>query len=399
MMKRMVCLGGLFALLGTSWAQLVISGNENKIDLTSGTPEVVPGAEADSLSLIDFSDFPPKVDHLYGIANSVIGPPSNIAISPDGELALIANSLKIDPDDPTQYVPEDHVHVLDLAASPPRVMTVKADLQPSGLSISADGSYALVANRAAGTVSVLHIEGKSVSLAQNVTVCAPELNVSDVAIHPNGHLALASVQQGGYLVVLAIDKGEVQLTDRKISVYGKPYRVVITPDGEVGLTAGQGFGSAIDSDALTVVDLESDPIRSVNYLAIGAVPESIEVSPDGKLIAAVLMAGSNLPPGDPHRTDAGSVVLMSRKGTSVEIEQTVPVGPIPEGVAFTSDGDYLLVQSHPARAIWVFEVKRRRLQDTGLRIEVPGMPSSLRAAPAGLEEPKAWFSRGQKDEP
>ena len=74
-------------------------------------------------------------------------------------------------------------------------------------------------------------------------------------------------------------------------------------------------------------------------------------------------------------------MLLSRKGTHVEVEQTVPVGPIPEGVAFTSDGDYLLVQSHPARAIWVFEVGRRRLKDTGLRIEVPGMPSSLRAAP------------------
>ena len=152
-------------------------------------------------------------------------------------------------------------------------------------------------------------------------------------------------------------------------------------DGELGLTAGQGFGSAIDDDALTVIDLKSTPIRSVDYVPVGAVPESIEVSPNGRLIAAVLMAGSNLPEGDPHRTENGAVVLLSRKGTEVQLEQTVPVGPIPEGVAFTSDGEYLLVQSHPSRAIWVFEVRRRRLKDTGLRIEVPGMPSSLRAAP------------------
>ncbi|MBT5625248.1 beta-propeller fold lactonase family protein [Verrucomicrobia bacterium] len=380
-MNKMLCLSAVFGLSLNAFGQLVISGNENKIDLTSGTPSVVTNAEDDSITLIDFSDFPPKVEHLYGIPNSVIGPPSNIAIAPNGELALIANSLRIDPADPTKYVPENHVHVLDLKSNPPRVKQVETDAQPSGISISADGSFALVANRAAGTISVLHIDGKNVSHAQTLAVCLSEDNVSDVAIHPNGKLALASVQQAGYLAVLAIQDRMIQLTPRKISVYGKPYRVVITPDGEVGLTAGQGYGSAVDTDALTVIDLESDPIRSVDFVPLGAVPESFEVSPNGKLIAAVMMSGSNLPADNPHHTDAGSVVLLSRKGTHVEVEQTVPVGPIPEGVAFTSDGDYLLVQSHPARAIWVFEVGRRRLKDTGLRIEVPGMPSSLRAAP------------------
>ena len=380
-MKNFFWLVAVFGLSLNAFGQLVISGNENKIDLTSGTPTVVANAEEDSISLIDFSDFPPKVEHLYGIPNSVIGPPSNIAIAPNGELALISNSLRIDPSDASKYLPDNHVHVLDLKSSPPRVKQVKTDAQPSGISISADGSFALVANRAAGTVSVLHIDGNNVTLAQTVAVCLAEDNISDVAIRPDGQMALASVQQAGYLAVLAIRDRMVQLTSRKISVYGKPYRVVITPDGEVGLTAGQGYGSAIDSDALTVIDLKSDPIRTVDYVPLGSVPESIEVSPNGKLIAAVMMSGSNLPADDPHHTDSGSVVLLSRKGTQVEVEQTVPVGPIPEGVAFTSDGDHLLVQSHPARAIWVFEVKRRRLRDTGLRIEVPGMPSSLRAAP------------------
>lgn len=374
-------LGVLCCLPLTAWGQLVISGNENKIDLTSGAPMVVPNAEGDSISLIDFSDFPPKVEHLYGIENTVIGPPSNIAIAPSGELALIANSLRIDPLNPTQYVPNNQIHVLDLKSDPPRFKQVAAGSQPSGISISADGSFALVANRAEGTISLLEINGMDVSVAQTLTVCSGEESLSDVAIHPNGKLALASVQQSGYLAVVTIKDGRLELQDRKISVYGKPYRVVISPDGEVGLTAGQGYGSAIDTDALSVVDLRSQPIRTVDYVPIGAVPESIEISPNGKLIAAVLMSGSNLPADDPNHTEQGSVVLLSRRGTSVEFEQTLPVGPIPEGVAFTSDGDYLLVQSHPARAIWVFEVKRRRLRDTNLRIEVPGMPSSLRAAP------------------
>jgi len=70
--------------------------------------------------------------------------------------------------------------------------------------------------------------------------------------------------------------------------------VVITPDGELALTAGQGYGNGIDRDAITVIDLKSKPMRTIDYIPIGTVPESIEISPDGKLLAAVVMNGSNL---------------------------------------------------------------------------------------------------------
>jgi hypothetical protein len=61
--------------------------------------------------------------------------------------------------------------------------------------------------------------------------------------------------------------------------------------------------------------------------------------------------------------------------------QRLPVGRIPEGVAFTSDGKYLVVQCHPDREMRIFQVAGGIATDTGKRIKVPGMPSSLRAAP------------------
>ena len=73
-------------------AQIVISGNENKIELTSGAPKVIKPNAPDSLSILDFSKFPPSVEHVTDVPNSVVGPPSNIAITPDRKLALIANS-------------------------------------------------------------------------------------------------------------------------------------------------------------------------------------------------------------------------------------------------------------------------------------------------------------------
>jgi len=372
----------LLALAAPASAQIIVSGNENKIDLTSGTPMVVPPLGPDSISILNFSTFPPSVQHLSDIPNSVIGPPSNIAITPDRRIALISNSLKVDPQDATHWVPESFVHVLDLTANPPKVVgKAKAGRQPSGLSITPNGRLALVANRADGTISVLSIREKEVTATGTVKVCEPGESVSDVAISPDGRLALASAQKGGYLSVLKIDGDTVTSTGQKLSAYGQPYRVVITPDGALALTAGQGYGNGIDRDAISVIDLTARPMRTLEYIPVGAVPESIEISPDGKLLAAVVMNGSNLGASNPNHNTHGALVLLARRGKTFRVVEERPIGRIPEGVAFTSDQKYLVVQCHPDRELWIFSVKRGGLKDTGQRIKVPGMPSSLRAAP------------------
>jgi DNA-binding beta-propeller fold protein YncE len=363
--------------------QIMLSGNENKIDLTTGGQTVIPNAAPDSLTLIDFSKFPPVTVDVMNVPNTVIGPPSNIAISPDGRLALVANSIRIDPPGGEKYVPESYVHVIDLSVRPPRVVArVTTDLQPSGVSFTPDGKLALVANRASGTISVLGIDGTNVRLAQSVKVCEPADQVCDVAVSPDGKLALASVRMGSYLALLHIENGTVTATGRKISAFGQAYRVVITPDGDLGLTAGSGFGNGSDVDAVSVIDLKAAQPRTIDYIPIGVAPESIEISPDGKLLAAVVIEGSNQPKDDPRHSQAGALVILSRKDRSFVKTQRLAVGRIPEGVAFTSDGKHLVVQCHPDRELRIFEVNGGIVTDTGQRIKVPGMPSSLRAAPA-----------------
>jgi DNA-binding beta-propeller fold protein YncE len=370
------------AFVSIGSGQIVISGNENKVELTSGAPKVIKPGAPDSISILDFSKFPPSVEHITDVPNSVVGPPSNIAITPDGALALVANSLKVDPTNPTNWVPENFVHVIDLTAKPAKVIgKVTTGRQPSGLSLTRDGKLALVANRADGTISVLSIRGREVSPLQTINVCQPIESASDVAISPDGKLALVSAQKGSYLAVLKIGGETVTATGEKLSAYGQPYRVVITPDGELAVTAGQGYGNGMDRDAITVIDLKSKPMRTVDYIPVGTAPESIEISPDGKVLVAVVMNGSNLGPDNPNRTAHGGLVVLARRGKTFQIVEEHRIGRIPEGVAFTSDGKYLVVQCHPDRELWIFSMKHGRLNDTGQRIKVPGMPSSLRAAP------------------
>src|SRR5690348_16484014 len=264
-------MAALWALPFAARGQIMLSGNENKIDLTGGGQAVIPNPAPDNLTVLDFSQFPPKTWTLDNLPNTVIGPPSNIGISPDGRMALVANSIKIEG---SKWVPESYVHVLDLSVRPSRIVgRVQTDAEPSGLSFTPDGKLALVANRAAGTVSVLSVDGMTVKLVESVKVCEPEQSVSDVAISPDGKMALASVQKGSYLAVLRIENGKVTATDRKISTFGQPYRCVITPDGQFALTGGAGFGTGADLDAVTVVDLQNGQPRAIDYIPVGVSPE------------------------------------------------------------------------------------------------------------------------------
>jgi hypothetical protein len=95
-----------------------------------------------------------------------------------------------------------------------------------------------------------------------------------------------------------------------------------------------------------------------------------------------VIEGSNQAKTDPRHSEAGALVMLMRKGRSFVKTQRLPVGRIPEGVAFTSDGKYLVVQCNPDRELRIFQVSNGLVEDTGRRIKVPGMPASLRAAPA-----------------
>lgn len=360
--------------------QWVVSANENKLSLASGATLVVPEAPPDTVTFLDFQQFPPAVRHLTNLSNTVLGPPSNVAISPDGSLGVIADSIELDPGQPGQWRPQRRLHLLDLTGPEPRkVGEVTAGEQPSGLAFSRDGRRLLVANRAGGGVTGFIREGMSLRALPEVRFTHPTNEVSDVAVHPDGRLALAAVREGGHLQVLRLEPDRLVVEPRRISVYGRPYRVLFTPDGRLALTAGAGAGNGPDTDALTIIRVQDGAFQTVDFVPLGSGPESIELSPDGRHALGVLMNGSNLPPESPHRTEHGQLVLLERRGDTFVRRQVVPVGRIPEGACFTPDGRHVVVQCHPERRLWIFSLTRGRLKDTGVRIPVPGFPSGLGA--------------------
>src|SRR5258708_26522230 len=125
-MRRILAAATLAATMGlaaTAQRQYLIVGNDDKVALTEGKPVLSPPGK-DIVSIIDIRDrAKPRIVVNLPLENSVFGPPTNLAITPDGKLALVANSLDVVKDgDTLKSVPDNKLFVIDLTASPPAVI-------------------------------------------------------------------------------------------------------------------------------------------------------------------------------------------------------------------------------------------------------------------------------------
>ncbi len=156
-------------------AQIAVSANDGKAALVDGANKVPPNPAPDTVTIIDLGTSPPRVLAELQAPSSVVGPPQNVAITPDEAIALVSANMKLDPADPQKLVPDDRISVIDLKANPPAVIhTVEAGTSPAGISINRDGTLALVANRGDGTVSIFSITGKTLAAVGKVDFGNPK---------------------------------------------------------------------------------------------------------------------------------------------------------------------------------------------------------------------------------
>jgi YVTN family beta-propeller protein len=367
------------------FAQTLIVGNDEKPGWDeNGKPSTrEPGH--DTLSVIDISkpDLP-RITTTIPLINSIAGPPTNLAVSPSGDIALVANSLEpVTQGWAHRLEPDNKVFLIDLKATPPKVIgTITVGKQPSGMAISPKGDLALVANRADGTISVLSIRGKDVLVVDTVTVGTGADQVSAVAITPDGKRALAVKSAVNKVALLSINDGKVTYDKRDLPAGVFPYNIAVTPDGKLALTADTGNGGSSDGsvDTVSVIDLETDPPRVIDHITVGDSPEGLAISPKGDLAVTVEARGSNMK-GTSFYNPSGAVSILRIDGKKVRNIGEISVGTFPEGGAFSPDGGYLYVGNFIDGDLWVLKVDGTTLTDTGQRIKLPGHPASMRAGP------------------
>jgi DNA-binding beta-propeller fold protein YncE len=338
----------------------------------------------DTVSIIDIGTDPdnPKIVVDLPLMNSIFGPPTNLAITPDGKLALVANSMHwVQDGSAWKPQPDNKVHVIDLEASPPApIATVEVGDQPSGMAISRAGDLALVTNRASKNVSVLAISGKEVRLVGNVDVGDV---VAAVAITPDGRRALAAKFPSHKVALLEIEGQKVSYAGYDMPVGLWPYNVAITPDGRLAFTADNGASGASDGhvDTVSVIDMEASPPRVIDKVVVGDAPEGLAISPDGKTAVAVMLKGSAAITTDAwFHNDRGSVVALRIDGKKVSRGEEVEVGRLPEGAVFNADGTRLYVGNFIDSTVSILAVENGSIRDTGRTLSLPGRPAAMRGS-------------------
>jgi DNA-binding beta-propeller fold protein YncE len=363
-------------------AQIAVSSNDNKAVLVDGVNTVPPRPRPDTVTVLDLGGPVPRVLGELEAPGGWSAPPQSVAVAPDESIALVASSAKVDPANPARTVINDVLSVIDLTATPPRVLaTLQTGPRAAGVSINATGTLALVANRAEGTVSVFTIAGKVVTPAGKVDLGAPDSEPSLPVFTPDGRSALVTLNNGHRIAVLEIAGTRVTYTKRDIAAGLRPYGLEISPAGDVAVVANIGNGPTGGADTLGVIDLRLSPPRMVSGLFVGIIPEGIGMSPDGRYVAAAVMNGSNVSRATPYHSEYGLLKIFRLDGTTLSQVAETRVGHWCQGIAWNRTSTRLVLQCAADNRIEVFDFNGRTLTPRA-PIPVSGAPTGIRTAPA-----------------
>jgi DNA-binding beta-propeller fold protein YncE len=362
-----------------SSADVIVAVSDSTIQVQDGEIVIDPeGRQA--LSIIELEGEEPTLKASIPLGNSLFGPPVNIGVTPDERLALVSEALRLgDGEKRSTLVPSNLVHVVDLTADPPEAIAqVTVGSQPSGMSMHPQGHMALVANAGDKFISVLSIKGQEVSVVGNVELSGA---ATHVAIAPDGRTALATMQDDHKIAVLTIDGLTVANTGRDLPVGLYPFNLAITPNGALAIVANSGKGGRSDGhiDTVTILDLESDPIHVIDHVTVGDSPEGIVISPTGQIAVVGLLDGGDAPYDAFYYHRRGRIVILGIDGKKVSRLQEITLGGIPESLAFSPDGRFLLVGNLLDQDIAVLRVNGTEVMDTGRRLPLPAQPAALRA--------------------
>jgi DNA-binding beta-propeller fold protein YncE len=175
-----------------------------------------------------------------------------------------------------------------------------------GVSINRTGTLALVANHAEGSISLLSIQGHSVTPVSKLML-APHALAAHVAFTPDGHHAIVTRDSDNCSSLLDVDADTVRLNGKTFHAGLRPAGLDISPDGRWAVVANLG-GSEGDADTVSLIALGGSAPHIVDTVTVGQTPEGVMFSPDGQTVGVTVIGGSN-DSGPPNRQRAGRRTL------------------------------------------------------------------------------------------
>ena len=373
------------ALLGFSAAaraQFLIVGDDNKLHWDDAGKPAFTAPGKDEVVIVDIKDREaPKIVATLPLTNTIIGPPTNLAVTPDEKLALIANSLNYESNGSGGWkpVPDNKIFVIDLTANPPaQIATVEVGKQPSGMAINKAGTLALVADRADNAVTVLTISGKEVKPVQTVALGD---TVSAVAITPDGKHALVCQTRRAQGGLARHRRAERELQQeghrgRQLALQRpdhrrRPFRLDRQPGQQRRRRRRRRLGQRHRPQGRAAA------ARRLRHRE--PVPRRPRRLADG---AARHRGGDQRQRHHAERrwfaNPYSLLDVLSTADGHVRRIASVKAGLLPEGIAFSPEGKYVYVGNFSDSDLQIFKVEGDTLRDTGKVLKLPGHPASVR---------------------
>ncbi|HEY8289943.1 MAG TPA: hypothetical protein VIG49_11785 [Acetobacteraceae bacterium] len=346
---------GTLVIAGAARAEIILSSNDGHTVLSPELKMVAPDPVGmDTVTLIDVSHYPPTIKATIDAPGSVAGPPGAIWISKDESWGIVTSATKADPEAKTGGIgPDDRVSVLDLSSNPPKVaQSLTAGLGATQVRVSPNGELALIANRSEGTVSVFTVKDKRLTPVGKIDTGNAK-SLPSAVVFVDDDTALLTRSGDNIVNVLHIKGTDVTIDPRPITTGLSPYTMDINAGHTLAAVSNMGRGDG-DEDSVSLIDLKSHPYRTVGTFGVASGPEPLRFSPDGKYLAVGAQMDTTKPKSHPFHHDKGQVAIFAVEGHTLRLITTAPGGPWAEAVAWSRDGKTVLLQSMKDRNIDVY---------------------------------------------
>ena len=128
-----------------------------------------------------------------------------------------------------------------------------------------------------------------------------------------------------------------------------------------------------------MIDLRREPARVVQHVSVGDAPEGVSISPDGRLAAVTVLQGSyDAPRGSWWRNEVGLLTVLRVTDDGVAVGANTTVGAFPEGVAFSADGRFVYVGNFASSTLSILGVDADGRVISQKTKDLPGPPAALR---------------------
>jgi DNA-binding beta-propeller fold protein YncE len=359
-------------------------------------------AQSDTLSIFDPRASGANVTSVGSIeaSNSVFSPPSVMDVAAGGRIALVIETLRPRAPGMTmlpelEATPGNKLRAFDISTpNQPRLLgDVDVNARPQAIAVNPAGDLAVVAGlTTANGLNFVAVGPNGLGRVQTVALPVPARAdvpfdaVNFVRWHPSGRFIAVHMTFRNQIVFLAVNRaadGAITLAPwgNTVGVNKFPLTGAFSPDGRFYFTSDLMWGMDVEGffrtnqGLITTIrvapaDASGEALRHVTTAVSpgGLATETIAVSPDGRLLAALSMRNTGQLPNDPifdRRAGLSLYRIDAANGALSLVNETLFEAALPQGLAFDPSGELLYVgvneyageEAHLKGAIEVWNVR------------------------------------------